>query len=189
MTFGPPCICNLEEGKHRKFFPVYCHNLSGYDANLIIETLAKHQNQYQRLKPLANSEEKYISFQFGKLRFLDSYKFFSESLDNASKPMQDKNFILTKRKISIIKKKGVYPYEYIDNYSKFNETRLPPKESFYSKLRQDGISDKDYSHAQKVWETFKCEKLEDYHMLYLKSDVLLLHDCIMNFRDVTYKNY
>ena len=74
-------------------------------------------------------------------------------------------------------------------YSKFGETQLPSKESFYSKLRQEGISDKNYSHAQKVWKTFKCEKLEDYHMLYLKSDVLLLHDCIMNFRDVIYKNY
>ena len=193
---GASCyICNLEEGKNRKFVPIYCHNLSGYDANLIIETLAKNQNQYQRLKPLANSEEKYISFQFGKLRFLDSYKFFLKSLDDVSKSMKDEDFILTRKefpedeKFNLLRKKGIYPYEYIDDYSKFNEIQLPSKESFYSKLRQEGISDKDYSHAQKVWETFKCEKLEDYHMLYLKSDVLLLHDCIMNFRDVIYKNY
>ena len=77
--------CYIEEGKHRKFVPVYCHNLSGYDVNLIIETLAKHQNQYQRLKPLANSKEKYISFQFGKLRFLDSCRFLLKSLDEVSK--------------------------------------------------------------------------------------------------------
>ena len=74
---GASCSnCNLEEGKHRKFVPAYCHNLSGYDANLIIETLAKNQNDFQKLEPLANSEEKYISFQFGKLRFLDSYILF-----------------------------------------------------------------------------------------------------------------
>ena len=49
---GASCnICNLEEGKHRKFVPIFCHNLSGYDANPIIETLAKNQNQYQRLEP------------------------------------------------------------------------------------------------------------------------------------------
>ena len=48
--------CNLEEGKQRKFVPIYCHNLSGFDANLIIETLAKNQNQYQKLEPLANLE-------------------------------------------------------------------------------------------------------------------------------------
>ena len=77
----------------------------------------------------------------------------------------------------------------LDNFDKLNETQLPPKEAFYSKLRQEGISDKKYSHAEKVWETFECKTLKDYHMLYLKTDVLLLHDCIMNFRKVIYNNY
>ena len=157
--------------------------------------MAKHQNQYQRLKPLANSEEKYISFQFGKLRFLDIYKFFLKSLDEVPKSMKEEDFILTRKQFpeeeqfQLLRKKVFILIEYIDNYSKFNETQLPPKESFYSKLQQEEISDKDYSYAQKVWETFKCIRLGDYHMLYLKSDVLLLHDCIMNFRDVIYKNY
>lgn len=46
--------------------------------------------------------------------------------------------------------KGVYPYEYIDSWEKFEETRLPPKEAFYSKLNIQDISDKEYEHAERV---------------------------------------
>ena len=50
-----------------------------------------------------------------------------------------------------MRRKGVYPYEYMDSWERFEETRLPPKEAFYSKLNMEGISDKDYEHAQQVW--------------------------------------
>ena len=52
----------------------------------------------------------------------------------------------------------MYPYEYIDSWEKFNEVSLPDKESFYSQLNKEGISDEDYMHAQKVWEVFKIKK-------------------------------
>ena len=47
-------------------------------------------------------------------------------------------------------RKGVYPYEYIDSWEKFDENILPPKEAFCSYLNLEGISDEDYAHAQKV---------------------------------------
>ena len=50
--------------------------------------------------------------------------------------------------------KGVYPYDYMDSFEKFNETELPTKEEFYSILNNEHITDEDYSHAQKVWNTF-----------------------------------
>ena len=52
-------------------------------------------------------------------------------------------------------RKGVYPYEYIDSWERFNETSLPDKKAFYSKLSLEDITDKDYAHAQKVWEYLK----------------------------------
>ena len=68
-------------------------------------------------------------------------------------------------------------------------TELPPREAFYSRLNNEGISDEDYIHAQKVWETFEMKNLEDYHNLYNQVDVLLLADVFENFRDICIKNY
>ena len=48
-------------------------------------------------------------------------------------------------------RKGLYPYEDINNWEIFDETTIRPKEAFYTKLNLDGISDADYPHAQKVW--------------------------------------
>ena len=76
-------------------------------------------------------------------------------------------------KLSLLVRKGVYPYEYMDLPKKLKETKLPPKEAFYSRLNDEGISDEDYEHSRKVWETFEIENLEDYHDLYNAVDVLL----------------
>ena len=57
----------------------------------------------------------------------------------------------------------------MDSPEKLKETQLPPKEAFYSRLNDEGISDENYAHAQKLWKTFEMENLEDYHNLYNKS--------------------
>ena len=51
-------------------------------------------------------------------------------------------------------RKGFYPFEYMDSWERFNETTLPNKKAFYSRLYQD-ITDEDYIHAQKVFEELK----------------------------------
>ena len=84
--------------------------------------------------------------------------------------------------IDILLQKGVYPYEYMDSFDRFLETLLPPIENFDSSLMDERISQKDYQHAQKVWETFSCDTLCDYHDLYLKTDVTLLADVFQTFR-------
>ena len=66
---------------------------------------------------------------------------------------------------------------------KLKETQLPPKEAFYSRLNDEGISDENYAHALKVWKTF-----EDYHNLYNRVDVLLLCDVLENFRNICCKH-
>ena len=53
-------------------------------------------------------------------------------------------------KFSLLLRKSVYPYEFMDSWEKFNETKLPDKESFSSQLNKEGITDDDYAHAQKV---------------------------------------
>ena len=73
--------------------------------------------------------------------------------------------------------------EYMDSWERFDETSLPDKEAFYSELNLEDITDKDYEHAQKVWEVFGIKNLGDYHDLYVQSDTLLLADVFENFRD------
>ena len=71
----------------------------------------------------------------------------------------------------------------MDSWERFNEAPLPDKESFYSELNKEGITDDDYVHAQKVWEVFKIKDLGEYHDLYVQTDTLLLADVYEKFRD------
>ena len=70
----------------------------------------------------------------------------------------------------------------MDSWERFNETSLPDKKYFYSKLNLEDISDKDYSHAQKVFEEF-CVEMGDYHDLNVQCDTLFLADVFEKFRD------
>ena len=99
------------------------------------------------------------------------------------------NLIYSGEKRDLLLRKGVYPYDWVDSIDKFSETQLPYQESFYSKLNDEGISDEDYLHAQKVWKVFNCQTFRDYHNIYNVSDVLILADVFENFRDVCNENY
>jgi len=201
-------ICNL---KYRvpKFYPVVFHNLSGYDTHLFIKKL--HGNNGERINCIPTNEEKYISFgrevivdkfvKDGKeilvkreLRFIDSFKFMASSLDALSKNLHEDqcknlNKYYSGKQRDLLLRKGVYPYDYVDSISRFSETKLPSKSSFYSKLNDSDISNEDYEHAQVVWREFGFKTFKEYHNLYNVSDVLLLADVFENFRDVCMNNY
>ena len=83
-------------------------------------------------------------------------------------------------------RKGVYPYEYMDGWNKFNETSIPSEESFYSNLTVENITETDYIHANNVFKTFKLNNLGDYHDLYVQNYTLLLAE---NFRKACIKTY
>ena len=86
-------------------------------------------------------------------------------------------------KFALLLRKGIYSYEYIESWEKFNETTITSKEAFYSNLNLEGITDENYNHTQKVWDVFKIRNLGEYHDLYVQSDTLLLADVFENFRD------
>ena len=106
-------------------------------------------------------------------RFANTYKFCDNDLD----------------KFIMLLRKGVYPYEYIDEWDKFNEKVLPGKESFYCNLTLENISETDYAHANNVFKKFNINNLGEYHDLYVRSDTLLLADIFENFRQSCLKNY
>ena len=86
-------------------------------------------------------------------------------------------------------RKGIYPYEYMDSWERFNETSLPSKEDFYSNLNMEDIDDIDYRHGNNVFKRFKLENLGQDHDLYVQSDTLLLADVFENVRGMCVKVY
>jgi len=121
------------------------------------------------------------------LRFVDSFRFMASSLDALSKNLgsdecMNMNKFYKGEQFELLRKKGVYPYEWT-NIERLSDGERAPK-AFYSKLNECGISDEDYTHAQNVWSSFKCKTFTDYHDLYNVSDVLLLADIFENLRSV-----
>ncbi len=202
--------CNFRM-KVPMFVPVLFHNLEGYDAHLFVKSLGLEEGD---IRCIPKTDEKYISFSkdipmetiitdSGKekticleMRFIDSLKFTLKSLDALVKTLGEDQFgTLTSQmsvkleSLNLLKRKGVFPYEYMTDFSKLSATSLPPKEAFYSQLNDSHISDEDYEHAQKVWSAFNCKTMRDYHDLYLKTDVLLLADVMTEFRKTCKKAY
>ena len=192
--------CNLEEGKKRTrhyTIPVFFHNLKGYDSHLIMGEIGKYT---AKLSAIPMNFEKMISFSYSHLRFLDSHAFLSASLDTLVKNLYEggkgkHKFIHSARHcpkpehLDLLLKKGVYPYDYMNAWSRFDEDKLPPKKEFYSKLSGSHISDDDYEHAHRVWRAFGCKTLGDYHDLYVETDVLLLADVFESFREMCLDYY
>ena len=92
-------------------------------------------------------------------------------------------------KFALLLTKGVYPYEYMDSWERFNDTSLPRKKDFYSNLNMENIDDTDYRHGNNEFKIFKLENLGDYYDLYVQSDILLLADVFESFRDMCIKVY
>ncbi|XP_068713295.1 uncharacterized protein [Montipora foliosa] len=196
--------CNLNFRITDKI-PVIFHNLRGYDSHFIMqeigETVKNHtytnkkgEKCQMNINAIPNNMEKYMAFMLGHhLTFIDSFQFMSSSLDRlvSNLPKESLKYtsqIFENEKLDLMSRKGVYPYDFMDSFGKFNE-KLPPKEEFYSILNDEHILDDQYKHAQNVWNTFNLKNMGEYHDLYLKSDILLLADVFENFRKTCLQYY
>ena len=127
--------------------------------------------------------EEYLSITVGRLNFIDSFQFTSQS-----QTLEVDEFKYVREEFPIqhefehIKRKGVYPYDYMDSFARFDESRLPSQDAFFNKLPDSPCSDTEYAHATRVWAAFECESIAEYHVIYLKCDVLLLADVFEKFR-------
>ena len=154
-------LCNLRY-KIPSYIPVVFHNLSGYDAHLFIRELGAHTSE---MGVIAKNKEDYISFSIKvpvdsyidkngekkdkliELRFIDSFKFMSSSLDSLTKNLVSRGKKLfgfedySELQYDLLTRKGVYPYEYVNSWDRFNEAQLPPIDVFYSNLNMSLISE------------------------------------------------
>jgi hypothetical protein len=183
--------CNMLAAKPN-FAPLFFHNLSGYDGHIIIKKLID-----QTVKILAKSAEEYISFQIGSIRFLDSLRFFQNSLENVCNSTSPDDLKILRKyypdKYELISKKGIFPYDYITSHEIYKESQLPPKEKFHSTLKSanlckegncECITEKEYEHALTVFKEFNCRNIGDYNDVYNWSDTIILADCFEKFRQI-----
>ncbi|KAF0138063.1 MAG: hypothetical protein FD143_3726, partial [Ignavibacteria bacterium] len=174
--------CNLQLQQSRKL-PVILHNFRGYDAHIITRSLDAFPQM--KIRVIGQGYEKYLTLSFGpQIVFKDSYQFLGFSLAQLTKELSAsgsavfahlrKHFPnLADEEFKLLLRKGVYPYEYMDDWEKLKLSNLPLKEHFYSHLGQSDISDDDYKHAKLVWEKFACSSMNDYQDLYLKTEYRL----------------
>ena len=186
--------------------PVILHNLRGYDSHFIMqqihETAENHaykdkkgKEQPLKINAIPNMMEKYMAFVLGNhLNFIDSFQFMSSSLGKlvSNLPKDDQKYTskeFTGKKLSLMSPKGVYPYDFMDSFERFDQMELPTKDQFYCILKDQHITNDEYDHAKGVWKAFNIETMGEYHDLYLKSDVLLLADVFESFRKTCLQYY
>ena len=132
-------------------------------------------------------------------------QFMNSSLDKLVKNLSDKDFKYLieesgSENLELLKRKGTYPYEYMNSFERFNEKKLPTRKYFCSstkdgKIGDDGkisdrhISVKDYLTCERTWNKFEMKNMGEYHNHYLKKDVLLLVDVFEKFIGACLKYY
>ena len=167
--------CNINLRLTKKF-PVIFHSL-------IMQKIDK----FDGLDDKSNGLEKYMAFIVSKtLVCIDIMQLMNSSLDGLVKNLTDNDFKYLSQEFSgdllkLVKQKGAYPYKYRDGFKRFSEDKLPDRSKFFSSLKDECISKKDYLLANNVWSMFKMNTIGDYHDLYLKTDVLLSADVSEKF--------
>ena len=191
--------CNINYFTNR-YLPVVCHNLRGYDSHFIIRKAFEINEKLgnNKINVIPNSYEKFMSFSIGYLKFIDSLQFMASSLDKLVDNLYDKedkykHFKSIKQNFpnnyELLCKKGYYPYGWVDSIDKLYHKGLPPMEAFDNKLTQSKCTEEKYNHATHVYNELNCNSFLDYHMIYLKTDVLLLTDIFERFRQVCLNYY
>ena len=209
--------CNLKLGQRSLIIPVLAHNNSGYDSHMFVKRLADTKGG---VSCIADNEERYITFSKNilvdvvdeekvhvKLKFLDTFRFMDKSLAElvrTTTKFEHTDRYFTPEQQELMRRKEVYPQDYMTDFSKLTETKPPPREAFNSWLNFAGavsctnefdemepvrISDEDYEHFMEMWKSSGSKTLGDLTEFYVKGDTFQLADVFENFIDVCMEKY
>ncbi|CAG9822874.1 unnamed protein product [Phaedon cochleariae] len=153
----------LKEGDKKAMFTVL--KKSERDKKRLLETVLKQLKQLSQYPPVSTLK-------------VDDLKILKKEFSDVNEP-----------KFALLTRKGVFPYDYVNSVERLDESKLPSIQNFYNKLNDTNISDDDYAHAQKVWESFDLKSMGEYSDLYMRTDILLLADVMENFRASSLKTY
>ena len=168
------------------------HNFSNFDCHLFFITLIDKKPENIPLHVIPRTNEKYISISYGGNRFIDSYRFLQNSLDDLVKTV-DELTILKKdfsNNCEFLSKKLAYPYEYFKSYDGYN---LPitnlTKEDYFKRLKNGQPQDGEIQRTNEIFHTFKIKTGKELTELYLKTDVNLVADVFEKFIKVSLNEF
>ena len=200
--------CNITATeKKQSFVPILFHNGSGYDFHLFIDQLVSKAHEVfwaetkdgvmvskfdQNFKLLSKNDEEYISITYGKMRFLDSFRFLSSSLDKLGKSLDD--FPIMKKVLGesfdkILTTKLAFPYEYFNTSEDDSKVLLLTKKDFYSHIRQGYPTDEEINRTFEIIKKYNLKTKKDFLMFYNKLDTLLLADIMNQFNNSCMEYY
>ena len=93
------------------------------------------------------------------------------------------------RLFELIKRKGLFPYEWFDSFDKLAETSLPARHEWSSRLKRAFLSKKEFLKLQETWDAFGMKTFKDWHDFYLSIDVDGLTDVFEEFRRMCLETY
>lgn len=197
--------CNLNRADYNRQTVVVSHCGSSYDHKYVLRGIAKliqEKNlQSMRFRVLPKNEERHSIIFFGTFTFIDSYQFLNASLDSLVSSKREGVDLAEQfpeiaefvdndpEKLELLTRKGKFPFDYVDSVTKLADPHLPKPEAFYDRLKQKNISEEDYVHCQQVYRKFRCRNLNDYMLVYLQTDVLLLSNVFEAYRRLSLEKW
>ena len=169
------CYINVKQ-KDSNFIPFAFHNFINYDCHMFFKRLVDLKNDKVKFKIIPKNEE-YVVVKYGCIRFIDSYRFLSESLDKLVKKLDEDDFMILKKefpdKWQYLNEKLAYPYEYFNSIEDYQKPVDNLKnEDFFSKLKNDYPDDEERERTKQIIKFFNMKSAKELTKLYLKSDVI-----------------
>ena len=173
------------------------HNAKSYNNEYMLDIFSKVEDV--KIRCLGHNQNKFKMLEFRipekdySLKIIDSLSFLQSNLDSLSKELDDNLKNITKNhfedKFEMVNKKlENLPYDYLKT-EKLLEENLPDKKEFYNKMTLSHLSDKDYNTVEKFYKDMNFKNLKEYLQCYLRSDMTLLADAFLNFRNMIFNDY
>ena len=150
------------------------------------------------LNCIGNSCEsfKMIDFKFKNMKYsfklLDICNYIEGSLSDLSKNLLDKDKIISKKhfpdNFELLKEKICFPYEWLTKENIYDKN-LPPIDKFYSSLKLQNISQKEYDKTLKIYKKLECKNVKDYLEIYMKLDICLQSYIFNVFRNTIWNTF
>ena len=187
------CNINVKQ-KDSNFIPFAFHNFSYYDCHMFFKRLVDLKKEKVKFEIIPKTNEEYISVRYGCIKFIDSYRFLSESLDKLVKNLDEDDFKILRKefldKWQYLNKKLGYPYQYFNSIDVYKKpVDKLEKEDFFNKLKNDYPDNGEIERTKEIIKLFNIKDGEELTKLYCKSDVILLADVFEKFVKVSTKEY